>query len=265
MITSQPRSLFARSIGFLIGRRHSTAAAQTAASQVSEQPWPQQAPSNEHLRFAPYFELAKAKKANDRFGMTHDLDGSAYVYSVGKTDWVPLAVAVMLLGSSSNDALDCVRGRTDKQQDSHEAFSDWVEANRGVFTHFRAYQAESRFDILNVTSEVDFAIHREEASPWPMQYDALSPTELSVMYRKAWKRFFAPVPEDFLAVSVAHATFYDMPEVQEMQVAVERVFAKVEVIARSWLQAQGFTLDHDLGLVRMEGYQPLVLCGSYAY
>jgi hypothetical protein len=68
MITSQPRSLFARSIGFLIGRRHSTAAAQTAASQVSEQPWPQQAPSNEHLRFAPYFELAKAKKANDRFG-----------------------------------------------------------------------------------------------------------------------------------------------------------------------------------------------------
>lgn len=71
-----------------------------------------------------------------------------------------------------------------------------------------------------------------------MQYDALSPTELSVMYRKAWKRFFAPVPEDFLAVSVAHATFYDMPEVQEMQVAVERVFAKVEVIARHWLQAQ---------------------------
>lgn len=98
-----------------------------------------------------------------------------------------------------------------------------------------------------------------------MQYDALSPTELSVMYRKAWEALLAPVPEDFLAVSVAHATFYDMPEVQEMQVAVERVFAKVEVIARHWLQAQGFTLDHDLGLVRMEGYQPLVLCGSYAY
>lgn len=265
MITSQPRSLFAHFFRFFIGRRHSTEDAPTTTSQPLEQPHSQLTPSSEHLRYAPYFEFAKAKAASDRFGMSHDLDADVYVYSVGKADWAPLAVVVMMLGTSGKDALDCVRSRADDHQDSRWAFSDWVDANQALFDRLRAYQVNTSFDIRAVTSEVELAIHQEEACPWPMRFNALGPAELSVMYRKAWKRFIAPVPEEFLAVSLAHATFYELPMVQQMHSAVEQVFTKVEYIARLWLQAQGFTVDSDWDLVRMEGYQPLVLFGSYEY
>lgn len=265
MIPSQPKSLFARLLQYSFGRRHCAEDAPTTPSQLFEQPQPQSALSNEHLRFAAFFEQDKAKIASDRFGMSHDLNADSYVYSVGKADWAPLAVVVMMLGTCGRDALDCVRSRADYHQDSGQAFSDWVDANQVLFDRLRAFQVKTSFDIRAVTSEVELAIHREEACPWPMRFDALGSAELSVMYRKAWKRFFAPVPEEFLAVSLAHATFYEMPVVQEMYSAVEQVFAKVEFIARLWLQVHGYTVDSDWDLVRMEGYQPLVLRGSYEY
>lgn len=266
MNTSQPRSLLARVIQFIGGRR----GAEDAASpplQPSEQPPSPPAPSDEHLKYAPYFDQAKARNAGDNFGMSHDVGEDAYVYSVGYAEWVPLSVAVMLLGTSGKDALECVRSRTDKQQYSDKAFSDWVEVNRDVFNRLCNYQVDSKlFDIDHATmTEADWAIHREDACPWPMRFDTLGPAELSVLYRKAWRRFFAPVPEDFLAVSLAHATFYELAEVKEMKAAVDQVFTKVESIARLWLEAHGFTVDHDLGLVNVKGYQPLVLCGSYDY
>lgn len=204
------------------------------------------------------FDYARAELGSMSF--SYSGSGDWFSYAVGKDDWVPVAIGGILLGNAREEALELIKGyaRDAMWLDPQSAeFSAWIKANDAVFEQIATIESEPRAGIAQIA--------RSSGQGWPEKFGFMDPREVSFQYRLCWKRTHVEMKELFLSASEAHAEFCRLPDVRQVTVILDAHIKNLTGLVEYWFETRGYTVDRNLHLVKVNGYEALFYSAEQAY
>ncbi|CAB3754487.1 hypothetical protein [Paraburkholderia humisilvae] len=135
-----------------------------------------------------------------------------------------------------------------------EVFSAWLKANDAAFAQ-----------LSDIERDPPAGVVENHSDGWPDKFGLIGPREVSFQYRLCWQRTHVRMSEDFLAVSKAHAEFCQLPEVRRVCTDLTVLSESLTGLVEYWFETCGYTVDKDLHLVYVQGYEALFFSAEQAY
>lgn len=201
-----------------------------------------------HLRDESKFDWKRASAGTVSFSYN---DGDTFHYAIGKDGWMPLSFAVFAMAGNRTDGQSLIASVISDSlwlDPSSERYTAWISDN------------EKTFHLLQNIEGVASANETEFS-----QSKHMSPAAVSYIFRQQWRQRFPSSGEDYLAISDAHAGYYEHPAIIDARKAVQAAYIHTLELARNWFDAHGFEVSNDQNHIRIDTYRPLFYVGEQSY
>jgi len=178
-------------------------------------------------------------------------DDDLYHFAVGRHGWMPLVIAAFSMAGNQTDGQSLMANAISGSlwlDPLSERYATWVSANEIVFNSLQ--------DIEGIGSK-----NKSDIS----QFDNMSSSAVSYVFRQQWRQRYPSSGEDHLAISEAHASYYDKATIADARRAVDESYASTLGMVRRWFEVHGFEVSDDQQHIRIDAYKPLFYVAEQCY
>jgi hypothetical protein len=204
-----------------------------------------------HIRDEDKFDWNKAENSGVWYSYS---EGDTFHFSVGKPDWTSLLV--LMSGFAGRARFDVIMKPLLQHalwlRPTDSRYQSWQFANNNIFI-----ELADRLVVADLQSGNRLGPGTELLG---MRLEALS-----YAYRHAWMRCKPMTGDDVLLMEGVNDAYWNSHAKADADAAATRALSYIEEIAWQWLASRGCEVDKDQRLVRVNGYQPLILVEEQSY
>ncbi len=200
----------------------------------------------------PVFDYQKVQSGND--WIFYYEDNNAFHYSIGKPDWMPAALAGLILGRNELYGLGLFIGAFERRYPLTQTpmfYEDWILRNKAVFN------AMSALDISDADRETSLQ-HQRKDGLLPDLFLSLPATIINLELQVALSRLTPRLTANVMGDSNGDFPMRNLLVYNNASETSNLTFHQLLQWTLDWLSARGLDVDRERMLVRSPGYLPIV-------